>query len=185
MRALSGVAVAAVLSCVSSASLASTEFDYIPAENPLILAPAYDAAIYGTPDAPLYWSAPSFDDVRQVAFATLLSDLKISFKVKDATPGALVVFGNSVGVIGVVAGDGTFSSGPVATYRTYYDMGWDWLRIGNPWPAGAIHKDLFSIYDIQISGFAPRTAPEPATWALLILGFGFTGVALRRRRAFA
>ena len=27
--------------------------------------------------------------------------------------------------------------------------------------------------------------PEPATWAMLLAGFGFTGAALRRRRTLA
>lgn len=31
--------------------------------------------------------------------------------------------------------------------------------------------------------FTPDTVPEPATWALMIGGFGFVGVAARRRRA--
>lgn len=30
---------------------------------------------------------------------------------------------------------------------------------------------------------APPAVPEPATWAMLILGFGVTGVAFRRRRS--
>lgn len=40
----------------------------------------------------------------------------------------------------------------------------------------------------QISDFAPenallRTVPEPATWAMMLLGFGAVGFAMRRRRA--
>ena len=30
----------------------------------------------------------------------------------------------------------------------------------------------------------PSAAPEPATWAMMITGFGLTGAAVRRRRAF-
>jgi len=42
----------------------------------------------------------------------------------------------------------------------------------------------------QISDFAPDNAniaavPEPATWALMILGFGLAGVGLRRRHLWA
>ncbi len=29
----------------------------------------------------------------------------------------------------------------------------------------------------------PGVVPEPGTWAMLIAGFGFVGVAMRRRRA--
>jgi hypothetical protein len=29
----------------------------------------------------------------------------------------------------------------------------------------------------------PNTVPEPAAWAMLIMGFGLTGAAMRRRRA--
>ena len=41
----------------------------------------------------------------------------------------------------------------------------------------------------QISDFAPNNAtlaavPEPATWAVMILGFGLAGGVMRRRRAF-
>jgi hypothetical protein len=33
--------------------------------------------------------------------------------------------------------------------------------------------------------FGPPAIPEPATWALLLMGFGFAGAAVRRRRALA
>lgn len=42
------------------------------------------------------------------------------------------------------------------------------------------------VYDIQFGKFAPPPTggvPEPATWALMILGFGAAGAAIRRRRS--
>jgi hypothetical protein len=50
----------------------------------------------------------------------------------------------------------------------------------NLWPRVALGNNN------QISDFAPDNAtiapiPEPATWALMILGFGLAGAALRRR----
>jgi hypothetical protein len=38
--------------------------------------------------------------------------------------------------------------------------------------------------DFGSNGFAGRV-PEPASWALLVAGFGLTGAAIRRRRALA
>jgi hypothetical protein len=34
-------------------------------------------------------------------------------------------------------------------------------------------------------GLAPGGVPEPASWAMLIAGFGLTGAAMRRRRTAA
>lgn len=36
-----------------------------------------------------------------------------------------------------------------------------------------------------VTSFAPGTVPEPASWAMLLTGFGLTGAMLRRRRQVA
>lgn len=38
------------------------------------------------------------------------------------------------------------------------------------------------VYDLQFGAFATTGVPEPATWALAIVGFGAAGARLRRRR---
>jgi hypothetical protein len=46
---------------------------------------------------------------------------------------------------------------------------------------GAATNDSFAIDDLRLS--ATAGAPEPATWGLMILGFGVAGASLRRCRA--
>jgi hypothetical protein len=46
---------------------------------------------------------------------------------------------------------------------------------------GAVSVDLHRKFIISNAG----AVPEPSSWALLIAGFGLTGAAMRRRRAFA
>jgi hypothetical protein len=40
-------------------------------------------------------------------------------------------------------------------------------------------------YTYQVSAPTPPPIPEPATWALMIMGFGVIGAAMRRRKAVA
>lgn len=35
---------------------------------------------------------------------------------------------------------------------------------------------------MAVTSIAPGTVPEPASWAMLLAGFGLTGAAMRRRR---
>lgn len=55
---------------------------------------------------------------------------------------------------------------------------------GNIWLVGASFANADGNFDaFKFSGVTVRTAvPEPATWAMMILGFGFTGAAMRRRK---
>jgi hypothetical protein len=62
-----------------------------------------------------------------------------------------------------------------------------------PLGGGELHEDLFGdgILSRGIAGGTPASlvqgsaAPEPASWVLLIAGFGATGALLRRRRSQA
>lgn len=45
------------------------------------------------------------------------------------------------------------------------------------------HNEYWHGIQIGIAGVAPPGVPEPASWALMIGGFGLAGAALRRRRA--
>jgi hypothetical protein len=38
---------------------------------------------------------------------------------------------------------------------------------------------------LKLGGFSPGAVPEPATWAMMLLGFGGIGMAMRRRRTAA
>jgi hypothetical protein len=51
--------------------------------------------------------------------------------------------------------------------------------------SGYVSSDQPFSYDVTFGDAAPRGVPEPATWAMMILGFGLVGGALRRRAAVA
>lgn len=55
---------------------------------------------------------------------------------------------------------------------------------GNIWLVGASFANADGKFDaFKFSGATVRTAvPEPATWAMMIIGFGLTGAAMRRRK---
>ena len=49
---------------------------------------------------------------------------------------------------------------------------------------GADYVTMFDIGEITVQGRAiPPVVPEPATWAMMLLGFGAVGFAMRRKRA--
>jgi hypothetical protein len=47
---------------------------------------------------------------------------------------------------------------------------------------GTAGSDQVIPYEVTFGEAAPRAVPEPATWAMMILGFGLVGGALRRRK---
>jgi hypothetical protein len=58
-------------------------------------------------------------------------------------------------------------------------------RLTMVWIGGVAASDQPVPYEVTFGEAAPRAVPEPATWAMMILGFGLVGGALRRRAAVA
>jgi PEP-CTERM motif len=109
----------------------------------------------------------------------------------------VVVQKNGTGMVTGASG-GPLASGAISINGNEFSVrvplgflpttGFDPMHYGfNLWPRDGIGNND------QISDFAPDNAtakvdggvPEPATWAMMITGFGFTGAALRRRRTAA
>ncbi len=74
------------------------------------------------------------------------------------------------------------TSAPLTIYRTADVLGHFGHVVRASAGAYAAYQTVIT-YDYDPADTAP--APEPATWALMIAGFGLTGVTLRRRRAVA
>lgn len=189
MRSLLLAVVAAVTLSAGSAAAFPGEYEIPSFPLPDI---AGHEAVYGTPDDPKYWEGPDLNDVSLVTFRSHgLIDLLINFKIKDATPGAIVTLGMPVSEkgqsahIGVVSEDGTFESGWIPSYTTTDGYGFNLLVIGPLYAGGATQRDPFDMYDFMAKGTQGPAVPEPATWALMILGFGAVGASVRRRRAVA
>jgi hypothetical protein len=68
---------------------------------------------------------------------------------------------------------------PAARSFTSYSTG----RTGNVWIIGADFKNTDGIDGFKITNILANAAvPEPATWGMMIAGFGLAGTALRRRK---
>lgn len=78
---------------------------------------------------------------------------------------------------------------PFDSHLTTDDVGSWFADIRVPWASAAVDKDgkpldsgvAFGVDIIKVSDTPVGGAPEPATWAMLLVGFGVAGAALRRR----
>lgn len=58
--------------------------------------------------------------------------------------------------------------------------GADDIRYGPSYPCGAYSRG--TVFSISGFGGSVAAVPKPATWAVMLVGFGFAGNALRSRR---
>ena len=84
----------------------------------------------------------------------------------------------------------TFTAGTIADGWQQFFTAWDsgaatTATIALVNQNTAFSGNDFALDDISLSTQSPGGVPEPAAWALMILGFGAAGAALRGRRATA
>ena len=73
------------------------------------------------------------------------------------------------------------SAVPAYSFNDYFGftgVSFNSIRITN------LSSDYYLIDSVQL-GSTSHGVPEPATWAMMIFGFGLAGASLRRRRAVA
>jgi hypothetical protein len=75
---------------------------------------------------------------------------------------------------------GNNGAGYLTSLNSLGDYGNVWL-IGASSPNPDNRYDAFKLTSITVN--TPQGVPEPATWAMMIIGFGAAGVALRRRKS--
>lgn len=143
-----------------------------------------DASIwlYCKPDCadrePTLFQGDTLNDVSRVLIDWRTRGLTFTdFEISNANPNTIVRFRNIWNEPGFILGttdeDGFFSiSAPWVMTDRY-----GFLTVGNK---------PFDMTKITAFGLAlVSNVPEPSTWAMMIVGFGFAGAGLRRRRVAA
>ena len=115
---------------------------------------------YTAPTAGVYNFSAAFKAVDSTPTGVGISSFTLSGLTGAATPLASLVnsFGSSFSTTGSV----TLAAGEAFGF--------------------IIDKGLFYYNDSTSTAFSISAAPEPATWGMMILGFGIAGAAVRRRR---
>jgi len=143
-------------------------------------------------DGTISWGIPGVGaGVTPSTFNDPVTSILISFVGAGSIDFSSVAVGNSAGCIGGSGGGTTFCAGDSGTPWTVTTV----TASSILFTANA-GNDLMPDEDFFVNVFfdgngpsfftaAATSVPEPATWALLIAGFGLTGFALRRRYRLA
>ena len=90
--------------------------------------------------------------------------------VTNLAPGSVTIGGNALSL--------------VVPLSLLPSTGWDAEHYAfNIWPRSGTVGGLATISDFAPNNSDLSAAPEPAAWAMMVGGFGLTGMAMRRRRS--
>lgn len=143
-----------------------------------VFLPKYSEAVYGTPEAPKYFEPATMVAAKQIYVLGVLGDAVASYTIRNAPVGAKVFGPGLSGTIGV---DGTYFQDFTPANNTIWDNVSFAIAVQTQQPEGWYQREYFDI-DLRIGGTVPVAAPEPATWALMLLGFAGVGTMVRRQR---
>lgn len=82
---------------------------------------------------------------------------------------------NVNGGSGVAFGVGSLTNAPAGSLSTIFDV--NFLQTNASANNQSLARNLVSFVGVQVAA-----VPEPATWAMMLVGFGAVGVSMRRRR---
>jgi len=148
----------------------------------LVVQPPY-AAYLGSQSLDLVGTGVSTGQISQ-QFATVIGQLyNLTFAYTNNTDNPGSVFSASYSVSGTPLTGTVFDSGSTASSQ-------DWEVFSGYFTAASLFTTL-TFADISgvgnqglfLDAVSVSAAPEPATWAMMILGFGFVGAAMRRKSA--
>ena len=118
----------------------------------------------------------------------------VSFtEMSNFTPWSVTLLGADLFSAGSLAGLLNFSSTGPGADATVGDDGFG-IFLGEGWQSGLMTNVFYLGYDDQITNIDDNhddmiirvtvspAVPEPATWAMMLMGFGAAGYAMRRRR---
>lgn len=142
-------------------------------------APALDGTIFGYVTSPAAQTVATLStpDLISISFYWGSIDTHNRLEVLGAAGGVLLdLMGNAPGIVGAPTFGNQASDS--TNRRIFITAGVGEVITGLRFTAGGVAYEFDDFAAIE----ANPGVPEPATWALLIAGFGMVGVAARRRR---